>query len=97
LYVKGHNYALKLVHTGLLNTIRSYLNQINVIFVSIYRKKAKNLCVSTCPMRAIEFGPIEELRKKYGRLSKTKGMPIDTITHPNLVITPHKDASLSRS
>ncbi|TWE06037.1 molybdopterin-dependent oxidoreductase iron-sulfur protein [Neobacillus bataviensis] len=26
-------------------------------------------CVAACPMRAIEFGPIEELRKKYGTVS----------------------------
>jgi len=65
--------------------------------IDLQEKGEEPVCVSTCPMRAIEFGPIEELRKKYGRLSKTKGMPSDTITHPNLVITPHKDASLSRS
>nr|WP_160721103.1 DMSO/selenate family reductase complex B subunit [Bacillus sp. USDA818B3_A] len=49
-------------------------------------------CVASCPMRAIEFGPIEELRKKYGNLSQTKGMPSDSVTHPNLVITLHRDA-----
>lgn len=52
-------------------------------------------CVSSCPMRAIEFGPIKSLRKKYGNVSQIKGMPSDALTHPNLVITPHKDAKLS--
>lgn len=55
------------------------------------------VCVSTCPMRAIEFGPVDELRKKYGSISQIKGMPSDSITHPNIVITPHKDAKLSSS
>jgi anaerobic dimethyl sulfoxide reductase subunit B (iron-sulfur subunit) len=55
------------------------------------------VCVATCPMRAIEFGPITELRKKYGSLSQIKGMPSSSITHPNLVITPHRDAKLSSS
>ncbi|MCL6571399.1 MAG: dimethylsulfoxide reductase subunit B [Bacillus sp. (in: Bacteria)] len=55
------------------------------------------VCVSTCPMRAIEFGPIDELRKKYGSVSQIKGMPSSTLTHPNLVISPHKDAKLSSS
>ncbi|WP_040208639.1 DMSO/selenate family reductase complex B subunit [Neobacillus jeddahensis] len=55
------------------------------------------VCVTTCPMRAIEFGPVEELRKKYGNVSQIKGMPSNTITHPNIVITPHKDAKLSSS
>lgn len=53
------------------------------------------VCVSTCPMRAIEFGPIDELRKKYGKISQIKGMPNDSITFPNIVITPHRDARLS--
>lgn len=50
------------------------------------------VCVSTCPMRAIEFGPIDKLRYKYGNISQITGMPKATITRPNIVITPHKDA-----
>ncbi|WP_059170767.1 DMSO/selenate family reductase complex B subunit [Bacillus sp. FJAT-27445] len=50
------------------------------------------VCVSTCLMRAIEFGPIEELRKKYGTVNEVKGMPSAAITNPNLVITPHRHA-----
>jgi anaerobic dimethyl sulfoxide reductase subunit B len=52
------------------------------------------VCVSTCPMRAIEFGPVEKLRKKYGSVSQIKGMPSHSITQPNIVITPHKDAKM---
>ena len=44
------------------------------------------VCVSSCPLRAIEFGPIEELREKYGTVSEIKGMPSASITKPNLVI-----------
>lgn len=50
------------------------------------------VCVATCPMRAIEFGPIDELRKKYGNISQIKGMPSPESTDPNIVITPHRDA-----
>ncbi|MEH7416671.1 DMSO/selenate family reductase complex B subunit [Neobacillus drentensis] len=52
-------------------------------------------CVAACPMRAIEFGPIEQLRKKYGTVSQIKGLPSSTITQPNLVITPHQNTKLS--
>ena len=55
------------------------------------------VCVAACPMRAIEFGPIEELRKKYGSVNQIKGMPSGASTHPNLVITSHRDAKLSDS
>lgn len=51
------------------------------------------VCVTSCPMRAIEFGPIDELRSKYGTASEIKGMPSSSITKPNLVINPHKHAS----
>lgn len=57
------------------------------------REKGENpACVGACIMRAIEFGPIEELRKKYGTTAEVKGIPCSTITNPNLVINPHKDA-----
>ncbi|PFO04837.1 dimethylsulfoxide reductase, chain B [Bacillus sp. AFS076308] len=63
--------------------------------VDLQEKGEEPVCVAACPMRAIEFGPIEELRKKYGTVSQIKGMPSDTLTQPNLVINPHRDARLS--
>lgn len=51
-------------------------------------------CVTACIMRAIDFGPIDELRKKYGNVSDVKGLPSSSITKPNIVINPHKDAVL---
>lgn len=65
--------------------------------MDLQKKGEEPVCVATCPMRAIEFGPVEELRKKYGNVSQIKGMPSNAITHPNIVITPHKDAKLSSS
>lgn len=50
-------------------------------------------CVAACPMRAIEFGPIEELREKYGDTADIKGLPSSKISKPNLVINQHKHAS----
>jgi len=45
------------------------------------------VCVSSCIMRAIEFGPIDELRAKYGSNANIKGIPNSAITSPNLVLT----------
>jgi anaerobic dimethyl sulfoxide reductase subunit B (iron-sulfur subunit) len=35
----------------------------------------KPICVLSCSMRALEFGPIDELREKYGDLSRLQEMP----------------------
>lgn len=43
-------------------------------------------CVTSCIMRVIEFGPIEELRAKHGTVSDHKGLPSSKLTKPNLVI-----------
>lgn len=50
------------------------------------------ICVDTCPLHAIKFGPIGELREKYGTLCEVKGMPPSTRTYPNLVIKPNNGA-----
>lgn len=58
------------------------------------RKKGEQpVCVTTCTHRAIEFGPIDELKKKYGTINQVKGMP-RPMTKPNIVIDPHPDARL---
>lgn len=49
-------------------------------------------CVDACPMRAIEFGDIEELRKKHGGTDRVKGLPDPSITRPALAITPNAQA-----
>lgn len=62
--------------------------------IDLQEKGELPVCVSTCPLGAIEFGPIEELRKKYGAIQQIKGMPSAKLTNPNIVITPHKDAKI---
>ena len=49
---------------------------------------AKPLCVLSCSMRALEFGPLEELEKKYGQLKNLEDMPKPTITRPAVVFKP---------
>ena len=49
-------------------------------------------CIASCPQRAIEFGPIEELRKKYGTCAAVAPLPEASATKPNLVLHPAKNA-----
>jgi anaerobic dimethyl sulfoxide reductase subunit B (iron-sulfur subunit) len=50
------------------------------------------VCVSACPMRALDYGELEVLNEKYGNINETEGLPSSNITQPALVITPHKNA-----
>jgi anaerobic dimethyl sulfoxide reductase subunit B (iron-sulfur subunit) len=52
-------------------------------------------CVDSCPMRAIEYGELSELRAKYGNANAIEPLPTAAITSPSLVITPHRHAQLS--
>lgn len=50
------------------------------------------MCVSSCPLRAIDFGPIEQLREKYGNSADVAPLPDSSLTQPSLVITLNKNA-----
>ncbi|MFX0195805.1 MAG: 4Fe-4S dicluster domain-containing protein [Candidatus Hodarchaeota archaeon] len=45
----------------------------------------KPICVMSCSMRAMEFGPLDELMNRYGNLRRIEGMPRDSITKPAVV------------
>ncbi len=49
-------------------------------------------CVAACPARALDWGPIEELRARHGRVDAVEPLPDPSITKPHLVIIPHADA-----
>lgn len=53
-------------------------------------------CVASCPLRALNYGTLDELRQKYGALNETRGLPSASRTRPALVITPHRDAIQSK-
>ena len=46
------------------------------------------ICVLSCSMRALEFGPLEELERKYGHLKRLEDMPKESITKPAVVFKP---------
>lgn len=62
-----------------------------------YRETGQDpACVSACPSRALDWGPIDELRKAHGDTDGTTAgiapLPDPSITKPHLVIHPHRDA-----
>lgn len=53
------------------------------------------VCVAACPMRALDFGPYDDLVAKYGEGTvEIEPLPEDT-TQPNLIINPHRQAQAS--
>lgn len=55
-------------------------------------QKQNPACVDACPMRALEVGELEDLRKKYGGTADIKGLPDSGITHPSILLNPTSDA-----
>lgn len=53
-------------------------------------------CVRACPMRALDFGEIEDLREKYGSEAEVHPLPSPALTEPSLVVRPHRDAAKAR-
>ena len=53
------------------------------------------VCVDACPMRALEFGDIAELRAKHGNVNAIEPLPVANLTNPALVITPHQNSQPS--
>ncbi|WP_424210644.1 DMSO/selenate family reductase complex B subunit [Streptomyces sp. BI20] len=61
-----------------------------------YRAEGEDpACVAACPSRALDWGPIDELRSRHGKLAGVEPLPDPKITRPRLVITPHRDAQPS--
>jgi anaerobic dimethyl sulfoxide reductase subunit B (iron-sulfur subunit) len=51
-------------------------------------KGDKPICVLSCSLRAMEFGPIDEIKVKYGSIRQLEDMPRDSLTHPAVVFKP---------
>ena len=49
-------------------------------------------CVDACPSRALDWGPIDDLRAEYGTEDGIAPLPDPSVLKPRLVVKPHKDA-----
>lgn len=57
----------------------------------------KPVCVAACPMRALDWGDIDELREKYGEGNvEIEPLPENT-TNPSIIINPHPAAQATGS
>lgn len=51
----------------------------------------KPICVSSCPMQAIDAGPLDKLRAKYGDCRDAEGFQYDEKLTPSITFNPKKD------
>jgi anaerobic dimethyl sulfoxide reductase subunit B (iron-sulfur subunit) len=47
-------------------------------------QQKKPACVDACPMRALDAGPIDELKKKYGDIKEVEGFSCSKETNPSI-------------
>jgi len=52
-------------------------------------------CVAACPNRALDFGDLAELRRKYGDRAQVFPLPDPGLAKPALVIRPHRSADFA--
>ncbi|MDP2661726.1 MAG: 4Fe-4S dicluster domain-containing protein [Dehalococcoidia bacterium] len=48
----------------------------------------KPLCVASCPLRALDSGPLEELTARYGETDRAPGFADPTLSRPAIVFRP---------
>ena len=53
-----------------------------------WREGKKPICVEACPMRALDAGPLVELRAKYGNFQEAKGFTYYNRVQPSVVFRP---------
>ena len=51
------------------------------------RQELPPACVAACPLRALDFGDLDELQRRWGRLNTVAPLPDGSLTQPSLVIT----------
>ena len=50
------------------------------------------ICIDSCPLRALDFGPIDELRTRYGTEADIAPLPDSSLTAPSLVLKANRNA-----
>ena len=58
------------------------------ICASRWAEGKKPICVDGCPMRALDAGPMDELKKKYGVIQEAEGFGFVAKTGPSAVFKP---------
>lgn len=50
-------------------------------------------CVAACPNRALDFGDLPEMRKKYGEVNRVFPLADPALSRPSLIVVPHRAAA----
>lgn len=58
-------------------------------------KGERPACVESCPYRALDFGPLEDLQKQNGTFAAPAPLPDPNITRPSVVYVPNKSTKTS--
>ncbi|UCD85656.1 MAG: 4Fe-4S dicluster domain-containing protein [Deltaproteobacteria bacterium] len=56
-----------------------------------WQEGKKPICVEACPMRALDAGPLSELKKKYGELKEGTGFVYSSEIKPSIIFKPKKN------
>jgi len=67
------------------NSDKKYMTKCDGCFDRVEQGK-KPICVESCPLRALDFGPVDELRTSYGVQADIAPLPSSSLTKPSLVI-----------
>jgi anaerobic dimethyl sulfoxide reductase subunit B len=50
-------------------------------------------CVAACPNRALDFGPLDDLRSRFGQIDRIYPLEDPAVSRPAVVFKPHRHAT----
>ena len=53
-------------------------------------------CVAACPNRALDFGDLADLKRRYGSVDRVFPMPDASVSRPAIVVRPHRQADAAQ-
>ncbi|MBQ0532803.1 DMSO/selenate family reductase complex B subunit [Providencia huaxiensis] len=78
------------------NPEKKHMTKCDGCFELIAQNKAP-ICVASCPLRALDFGPMDFLRTKYGETANIAPLPDSNLTQPSLIIRHNRHAKPTHS
>ena len=92
----GCRYCSWACHYGApqFNTALGVMTKCNMC-VDLVDQGQKPACVQSCPYRALDFGPLDELQKAHGTFNAPAPLPDPSITKPSIVYSPNNVTKLT--
>jgi anaerobic dimethyl sulfoxide reductase subunit B (iron-sulfur subunit) len=76
------------------NTALGVMTKCNMCY-DLVDQGQKPACVQSCPYRALDFGPLDELQKAHGTFNAPAPLPDPSITKPSIVYSPNNSTKLT--